>query len=53
MVTNELLHKAFSVFGTVEKAIILLDERGSKSKVQSQNNPLSFQLTLLFLLENK
>ncbi len=32
MVTNELLFKAFSVFGTVEKAIVTMDEKGLKSK---------------------
>ena len=32
MVTNELLYKAFTVFGNVEKAMVIVDEKGLKSK---------------------
>ena len=31
-VSNELLHRAFSIFGPVEKANILVDDGGVKSK---------------------
>ncbi len=27
-VTNELLHKAFSMFGEVERAVVVVDDRG-------------------------
>jgi len=32
MISNELLYKAFSVFGHVESALVVMDEKGMKSK---------------------
>ena len=35
MISNELLYKSFSVFGHVESAMVVMDEKGMKSKVCS------------------